>query len=120
MIRGENMAAISFSKGEAWVVARWAYCRLFSDILDRFSVDKDIQYTIEQAVALDGISFRLLGNSKFEILFMMKATIIELVDDEIGAYRKSLDEKGYKMYREALPELLKYIEEYEEKEKEPE
>jgi len=110
------MAAVSFSKGEAWVVARWAFCRLFGDILDRFSVDSDIQYTIEQAMALDGMSFRLLGKRKFEILSMMKATIIELIDDDIGMNRKDLDEKGYKMYRDALPELLKYIEEYEKEE----
>jgi len=108
------VAVVSFDE-DAWLVARWAFKRLFNDIQDKFSIDPDIQYIFEQAIALDGLHFEFRGNNKHEILYMMKATIIELIDDNTESHRKTLDEKGYKMYREALPELLGYIEKYEKK-----
>jgi len=109
------MAVVTFADEDIWLVARWAYKKLFSDILDKFSVKPDIQYTFEQAVALDGLHFDLLEDNRNEILYMMKATIIESIEDKTELYRKNLDEKGYKIYREALPELLGYIRKYEDK-----
>jgi hypothetical protein len=107
------MAVVSFSGEDIWLVARWAFKKLFSDMQDKFLISPDIQYSFEEAMALDGLHFDLLENNKDEILDIMKATILELTDDDAGLYRKNLDEKGYQMYKGALPELLEYIEKYE-------
>jgi len=109
------MAVISFSDEDIWLTARWAFKRLFSDINDRFSLEPDVQYTFKKAVALDGLHFDMLEKNRNEILYMIKVTITELIYDETESHRKNLDEKGYSMYREALPELLGYIERFERK-----
>lgn len=104
---------ISFSNEDVWLVARWAFRRLFSDIQDKFSVDPEIQYTFEKADAFGMLDVESLEKNKCKILDMMKSTVIELIDDKNELYRKNLDKEGYRMYREALPELLKYIKNYE-------
>ena len=105
--------SVSFSKEDVWLVANWAFRKLYSDIQDKYSLDPDIQYVFEQAMALGGLSFDLLERNKDKILCMMKSTIIELIDDKKESHRKNLDEEGYRMYREALPEVLGYINKYE-------
>lgn len=106
------MAVVSFSKTDIWLVARWAFERLFEDINKKYSIDPQIQFEFEQAVALDGLHFELMESEeiKEKILKMMKETIKELIADSSELLRRNLDAKGYKMYRDALPELLGYIE----------
>ena len=110
------MATISFIKGEAWVVARWVFKRFFSDVQEKFSINPDIQYAFEQAIALDGIHLNLLRKNKSIILYMFKSTIVELINDKGAIYQKDLDVKWYEMYIGSLGELLRYIENYEIKE----
>ena len=104
---------ISFSKKDIWLVANWAFRRLYDDIQERYVLNQDEQYVFEQAMALGGLNFEYLNKSKIKILNMIKNTIIELINDDAGSLRNKLDVKGYSMYREALPELMGYIEEYE-------
>ena len=108
------MAVVTFDE-DIWLVARWAFKRLLDDVQEKFDVNPDIQYDFEQAIALDGLHFEFREKNRLEILYMVKVTIIELIDDKTESYRKTLDKKGYHMYREALPELLSYIEKYEKK-----
>ena len=101
---------------DIWMIANWGFRKLFSDIQDKFPIGSDIQYTFEKAIAFGCLDFDgLVEKDTTEILHMMRATIIELIDDDAGLYRKGLDEVGYRMYRGALPELLSCIEKYESK-----
>lgn len=108
------MAVVSFKEDVGWVVARWAFRRLLEDIEQRNPHDIAMSKEFEQAIALDGLHIGLLepyfGR---RILHAMHGTVQELLDDVSGRLRKELDEEDYQMYREALPELFRYIEQAE-------
>jgi hypothetical protein len=109
------MAVVSFKNEAGWVVARWAFNRLLEDIEQGESLDVEVVKVFKQARALDGLHLGLIKPSvSRRILYVMRKTVQELLDDTSEMLRKELDEEGYQMYREGLPELLQYIEENEE------
>ena len=108
------MAVVSFKNEAGWVIARWAFRRLLEDIEQRNPQDTAMSREFEQALALDGLHLGLIEPSLSQkILHAMHRTVQELLDDVSGTLKRGLDEEGYRMYREALPELLRYIEQNE-------
>jgi hypothetical protein len=107
------MAVITFNNKISWLVSSWAFSRLFEDICSQHTIDCDMKYKFDQAIALDGLHFeRIDPNLRNRILRVMQESIEIIINDTSLDLKGSLDIDGYRMYREALPQLLHYIKQY--------
>jgi hypothetical protein len=72
------MAAISLPHTEPWIVARWAF-RMLAESATPLLADAGDRYIVEQAVALDGLSFEFLDAEKGQRLSLaLETAAIEL------------------------------------------
>src|SRR5687767_11853076 len=75
------MGVISFGeeKKDDWVVARWAFCGYLEHVRDEVKGDSELEFFIDQAMALDGLHLTLLAPSIRERL----TPVLRFVADEV-------------------------------------
>ena len=81
------MAVISILGYEPWLVNRWAF-RTLAERAQAFVDDADTEYSIQQAVALDGLHFELLPTEQVTRLAIALDQAAEQLRTE---YRNSSD-----------------------------
>lgn len=89
--------------------------QFFDDVRKRFTLNEEDDYILRKCVALNGMSLsRMVPNTRTRIMRMMKATALNIVNDNEGKLRDLVfSDEYYIIYRNAFPGLLELIEKYE-------
>lgn len=110
------MGIISFGEypTDDWSVARWAYRGYLEHVRERVQGDSELEFCIDQAIALDGLHFPLLD----EQIIGRLAPILRRVADEVVTGQLEacvegsvLDERSQIQFRQAVGELRALINE---------
>lgn len=108
------MAAISFSVDRSWVKARWVVSRVLSDMRVACPDDPNLQGTLDQAIALGGISFDLLeipvATGLVQVLKDVIRRIASRSDSSGLTWDAGLDDQSQSEYLESIRELGEMVE----------
>jgi hypothetical protein len=109
------MGVISFAQTDAdtWLAARWAYSRILRDTIATHADDGPLVAELEQAIALDGLSFDLLEPSlarkAAQAIKCVASATARGIDLPGMRWREDLDEDGTRIYQEGVHDLLSMI-----------
>jgi hypothetical protein len=105
---------IIFPDNDDWFKANWVARRLFQDVRERYHLNAEDEYELEQGLAFNGLSLpRMHPEMRSRIMRMLKATSIDLVNDKSNKYIGDFNAEQYLQYKNALPSLIDLIGKYE-------
>jgi hypothetical protein len=106
---------IGFQGKDVWFKANWVVGQFFDDVRKKFHLNKEENNELELGLAFNGMNFRRMQPvMRKRLMHIMKETALDLVNDNEGRYKdKVFNDENYTIYRNAFPELLEYIEKYE-------
>ena len=103
------MGAINVDGGhKPWVVAGWAFRGYLEQVLAEVSRDPDLTYTVEEALALDGLHLPMLDAALARRLRPMLMRVAEEVVSgarPVRANGQVLDSRSQEQFRRAVAEL---------------
>lgn len=109
------MGVISFADepDADWGVARWAFCGYLAHAREEVQGDSELEFCIDQAMALDGLHFNLLGDS---VAGRLVPVLRRVADDVLEGRRQArvdgrvLDQRSQDQFRRAVRHLRSLLE----------
>jgi hypothetical protein len=110
------MAVISFdSRGEDWLVARWAYKGFLAHARRAVAGDRELEGTIDQAAAFDGLHFEHIDDEAAQRLLPVLVEVAGHVVAGrllVSVEGRVLDERSQGQFREGVGRLGAMLERY--------
>jgi hypothetical protein len=102
---------IVFPNGTDWFKANWVFRQLAGDVSVRYRNDDSVCKALESAQALGSLDLKDMDEDlRRKVMQAIKTVAEETISGTIAGWRPH-DEGGHAMYREALSELAKLVEE---------
>lgn len=108
------MAVVSFGEheDEVWLAARWAFSGFLGAVREKCLGDRDLEFAIDEAIALDGLHLTLLDGAIVKRLSpKLRGVAAEIIAGQLPALQEGrvLDAGSQEQYRGAIQELLGLI-----------